>query len=380
MPQAPGPATMARLLRQGMALAGLLTLFACGPAEPPAPEPPRPVRATNAMLQPGGETVTLTGQVEAAEEVGLAFRIGGRMIERNVNIGDRVHAGQVIARLEDSTPRDNLRAARAATAAARAQLVQARNHYDRQNQLLRSGFTTRANYDDAVRRLQAAQSHLDASLAQENIAETTLAYTDLVADSNGVVTARGAEPGEVVAAGQRIVTLARDGGRDAVFDVPARLMEQAEPDPLVTVSLSSNPSVRASGRVREISPQADPVTRTFRVRVGLIDPPEAMRLGSTVNGSIQIGGVSGIEVPASALARADQGPAVWVVNKADSTVSLRPVEVARYDAARVIISSGLQEGDMVVTAGVQTLRPGQKVRVLDAGQPASQGTGGDSAR
>jgi RND family efflux transporter MFP subunit len=332
------------------------------------------------MLEPGGETATLTGQVEAAEEVGLAFRIGGRMIERRVNIGDQVRAGQIIARLEDSTPRDNLRAARAATAAARAALVQARNHYDRQNQLLRSGFTTRANYDDAVRRLQAAQSQVDASLAQESIAETTLAYTDLAADSNGVVTARGAEPGEVVAAGQRIVTLAREGGRDAVFDVPARLMEQTEPDPLVTVSLSSNPSVRTTGRVREISPQADPVTRTFRVRVGLIDPPEAMRLGSTVNGGIQIGGVSGIEVPASALTRDSQGPAVWVVNSRDSTVALRPVEVARYDAARAIIAGGLQEGDVVVTAGVQTLRPGQKVRVLGNGQAAPRAAARDGAR
>ena len=376
MPQATEPATTTRLLRQGLTLTGLLALFACGPAEPPPPEPPRPVRAITALLEPGGETVTLTGQVEAAEEVGLAFRIGGRMIERRVNIGDQVRAGQIIARLEDSTPRDNLRAARAATAAARAALVQARNHYDRQNQLLRSGFTTRANYDDAVRRLQAAQSQVDASLAQESIAETTLAYTDLAADSNGVVTARGAEPGEVVAAGQRIVTLAREGGRDAVFDVPARLMEQSEPDPLVTVSLSSNPSVRTTGRVREISPQADPVTRTFRVRVGLIDPPEAMRLGSTVNGGIQIGGVSGIEVPASALTRGSQGPAVWVVNGQDSTVALRPVEVARYDAARSIIAGGLQEGEVVVTAGVQTLRPGQKVRVLGNGQAAPQARDG----
>lgn len=380
MPQAPRPATTTRLLRQGLTLTGLLALFACGPAEPPPPEPPRPVRAITALLEPGGETVALTGQVEAAEEVGLAFRIGGRMIERRVNIGDQVRAGQIIARLEDSTPRDNLRAARAATAAARAALVQARNHYDRQNQLLRSGFTTRANYDDAVRRLQAAQSQVDASLAQESIAETTLAYTDLAADSNGVVTARGAEPGEVVAAGQRVVTLAREGGRDAVFDVPARLMEQSEPDPLVTVSLSSNPSVRTTGRVREISPQADPVTRTFRVRVGLIDPPEAMRLGSTVNGGIQIGGVSGIEVPASALTRGSQGPAVWVVNGQDSTVALRPVEVARYDAARAIIAGGLQEGEVVVTAGVQTLRPGQKVRVLGNGQAAPQAAARDGAR
>ncbi|UZO99109.1 Acriflavin resistance periplasmic protein (plasmid) [Roseomonas mucosa] len=132
--------------------------------------------------------------------------------------------------------------------------------------------------------------------------------------------------------------------------------------------------------MREISPQADPVTRTFRVRVGLIDPPETLRLGSTVNGSIQIGGVSGIDVPASALTRGSQGPAVWVVNGQDSTVALRPVEVARYDAARAIIADGLQEGEVVVTAGVQTLRPGQKVRLLGNGQAAPQAAARDGAR
>ncbi|UFN48572.1 efflux RND transporter periplasmic adaptor subunit [Roseomonas sp. OT10] len=321
------------------------------------------MRVVVAAASDGGETVTLTGQVEAMEEVALAFRISGRIIDRPVNVGDRVQAGQLVAHLEDSTQLDALRAARAAVAASQAQLVQARNHYDRQNQLLRSGFATRAAYDDAMRALQAAQSQLDANLAQRSTAETQLSYTDLFADSDGVVTRRGAEPGEVVAPGQMVVTIAREGGRDAVFDVPSRVMEGAAPDPVVTVALTANPAVRAVGRVREIAPQADPVTRTFRVRVGLTRPPEAMRLGSTVNGSIQIGGVAGIAIPATALTRAESRPAVWVVDPAAATVSLRAVEVARYDAVRAVVASGLKEGEVVVTAGVQALRPGQKVRL-----------------
>ena len=168
----------------------------------------------------------------------------------------------------------------------------------------------------------------------------------------------------MVAAGQPIITLVRGGGRDAVFDVPARIMEAAPAEIPVQVALSSTPEVRTAGRVREVAPQADPVTRTFQVRVGLIDPPAAMRLGSTVTGSIQLGAGPGIEIPASALTAANQRPAVWVLDPASSTVSLRPIEVLRYGLTRVAVAEGLQPGDIVVTAGVQALLPGQQVRLL----------------
>jgi membrane fusion protein, multidrug efflux system len=125
--------------------------------------------------------------------------------------------------------------------------------------------------------------------------------------------------------------------------------------------------VRATGRVREVAPQADPATKTFQVKVGLINPPEAMRLGSTVTGSIRLAPPAGVEVPASVLTEANGRPAVWVVDPQSQTVSLRNVEVLRYDPATVIIAQGLETGEIVVTAGVQTLRPGQKVRLLGAG-------------
>jgi RND family efflux transporter MFP subunit len=179
------------------------------------------------------------------------------------------------------------------------------------------------------------------------------------------VTAVGAEPGEVVAAGQMIVRVARKSGRDAVFGVPARVKEAAAGlDPEVTVTLTSNPRVRTTGRVREVSPQADPVTRTFEVRVGLTDPPEAMRLGSTVTGSIGIGVGAGIRIPASALTSAEGSAAVWHFDPATSTVSLRSIRVERDGVSEVEIAEGLVADDIVVTAGVQTLRPGQKVRLL----------------
>lgn len=352
--------------RASLVLAGILalTLAGCG-EEPPPPAPEvRPVRVVTAERGGGGEVVTLTGTVQAATEVNLSFRISGRIIERLVNVGDAVKAGQTVARLDPEPERNALRAAHAALVAAGGQLVEAGNNYQRQSQLLRDGWTTRVQYDQAAQAFQTATSAVDAAQAQYNIAEDRLGWTDLVADAPGRVTARRAETGEVVQPGQTIVQLARDGGEDAVFQVPPAIKDRAPADPEITVALTIDPSVTAKGRVRELSPRADPATGTFEVRVGLIDPPAAMRLGSTVTGRITLGGSEGITLPASALTRAGGEPAVWLVDPATQTVSLRPVELARFDPARIVLSGGIQPGDTVVTAGVQSLRPGQKVRLL----------------
>jgi len=188
--------------------------------------------------------------------------------------------------------------------------------------------------------------------------------TELKADAPGVVTATGAEAGEVVQAGQLIIRLARKDGRDAVFDVPGQLLRSAPSDPLITVSLTDDPSVTASGRVREVAQQADPVTRTFEVKVGLTDPPAAMRLGTTVIGQLQLDTAPTIEIPAAALTKSGERPAVWVVDPSTLTVSLRNVEVLRHNPATVAISEGLESGEIVVTAGTQALHPGQKTRLL----------------
>jgi RND family efflux transporter MFP subunit len=351
-------------MRRRLVLALLPLLAACDDGAPPPPAENRPVRVLTVEQRTGGEAVTLTGTVAPETEVNLAFRIDGRMIERRVNVGDRVRAGQVVARLDRTNEDNNLRAARAELTAARARVTEARNNYARQRDLLQSGFTTRVRYDEAVRTLRSAESAADAAQAQVNIAETRVGYTELRADAAGTVTARGAEPGEVVQPGRMIVQVAREGGRDAVFDVPPNLKDRAPENPVIEVSLTIDANVRATGRVREVSPRADPVTGTFRVWVGLDDPPPAMRLGSTVTGRMEIGGAGGIALPASALTRAEAQPAVWVVDPANQTVALRTVEVLRFDPASVVIGQGLVPGDIVVTAGVQALRPGQTVRLL----------------
>jgi len=341
-----------------------LILVSCKPdTKVEAPEI-RPVRTVTASKGEAGETVVLTGHVQAEDEPALAFRIGGRMIERPVNVGDRVEAGQVLAKLDPENELNALRSAEAALVAAQGQLTYARGDFERQRQLLANGHTPRARFDQSQKALQNAQSQVDNAEAQLQIARDRVSWTTLTADAAGTVTARGAEPGEVVQAGQMIVRLARQGGRDAVFDVPAQLLRSAPSDAQITVRLTDDPGVTTTGRVREVAPQADPVTRTFEVKVGLSDPPEAMRLGATVTGSVKLASEPVIEIPASALTALNRQPAVWIVDPKGLTVSLRNVELLRHDPGTVVIAQGLDTGDIVVTAGIQALHPGQKVRLL----------------
>src|SRR5262245_58954876 len=276
-------------------------LAACGPEVETAAPQARPVRTVTVAKREAGGPVTLTGRIEAEDEVALAFRIAGRVLENDRKLGDRLQPGQVVARLESQNERNALRTAQAGLAAAQGQLTLARNHFERQDTLLQQGWTTRANHDQAKQAQQTAQSQVDAVEAQLKTAHDLVSFTELKADAPGVVTAIGPGAGEVVQAGQMILRVARKDGRDAVFDVPAQLIRSAPSDPRITVNLTDDPSVTASGRVREIAPQADPVTRTFAVKVGLTDPPAAMRLGATVTGRMEIESVPVMEIPATAL-------------------------------------------------------------------------------
>ena len=350
-----------RLIAASVALA---LLSACQrEAETPAPEV-RPVRTITITEREAGETITYTGRIEAETETSLAFRIAGRMIERKANVGDNIEPGQLIAELESQDELNALRSAQAAVAAAQAQLAQAKANFERQQTLLANRATSRAQYEQAVQEQETARTQVDIAKAQLKAAEDRVSYTRLVADSTGIVTATGARAGEVVQARQMILRVAHSDGRDAVFDVPGQLLRSAPSDPQITVSLTDDPTVTARGLVREVAPQADPVTRTFQVKVGLTDPPAAMRLGATVIGRMQIDSTPTIEIPATAITRVDQHPAVWIVDPSSHTVSLRKIDVLRFDQAHIAVSKGLDTGEIVVTAGVQALHSGQKVRLL----------------
>jgi membrane fusion protein, multidrug efflux system len=350
-------------------LAAALIAIALAGCDKPAPptDDPRPVRTVTIEQKAEGETVSLTGHIRAKDQVSVAFRLDGRMIDRPVNVGDEVKAGQVVARLDAQNQQNSLRSAQADLASTEAGLTQARLAFGRQQKLLAGGWTTQARFDDAQQALATAQAQVESAQAHLRIAQDQLSYTVLLAAAPGVVTAVGAEPGEVVRAGQMVVQLAQKSGRDAVFDAPEELIRTGPRDPLVEIALTDDPQVKATGHVREVAPEADSATRTFQVKVGIIDPPDTMRLGSTVTGSIKLAAPPGVEVPASALTQADGRPAVWVVDQRSQTVSLRNVNVLRYDPATIVVSQGLQTGEIVVTAGVQTLRPGQKVRVGGVG-------------
>ena len=261
-----------------------------------------------------------------------------------------------------------MRSAQAAVTAAQAQFNEAQSNYERQSFLLARDVASQVQYERAEQTLKTAQAQLDSAQAQLKTAQDHVSDTELKADAGGVVIATAAEAGEVVQAGQLIIRVAPKGGRDAVFDVPGQVLRTAPHDPLIDVSLTDDPTVTTVGRVREVSPQADPVTRTFEVKVGLTDPPAAMRLGATVVGRMQLDTAPTIQIPATALTEHDRRPAVWVVDPSTLTVSLRNVDVLRQNPATVAIATGLDTGDIVVTAGVQALHPGQKTRLLGSGQ------------
>jgi len=348
------------------ALATLALLAACRPAPEPPPPEVRPVRTMTVMKLAAGQTVSLTGTVQAQTEVNYAFRIDGRMVDRPVRVGDAVRPGQLLARLDPSNEEASLASARAQLAAARAQATEQRNNYNRQQQLLAQRFISQAAFDQIAANLQSAEAGVTSAQSQVELAQNRVSYTRLVADAPGTVAAVGAEPGEVVPAGRMVVQAARKEGRDAVFDVPAQIKDRAPSSPEITVALTTDANVTAKGHVREVSPRADPVTGTFKVRVGLIDPPAGLRLGSTVTGTMRMETAAAIEIPGSALVRAGAQSAVWIVDPKTQTVAQRPIRVAGHDAERVVVADGLEPGDLVVTAGVQALHPGQKVRPLGA--------------
>jgi RND family efflux transporter MFP subunit len=346
------------------ALLALALLTACDKPQPVAEI--RPVRTVTAVAGLDGEAVSLTGHIRARTEQSVAFRLDGRMISRRVGVGNVVQPGDLVAELDPQPKRDALREAQANLAAAEAALHEASNNMERKRTLLNQGWSTKVEFDAAERSFSTAKAKVDAGKAQLHEAEDQLSYTNLLADSSGIVISTGAEAGEVVRAGQTIVTVAHYDGVDAVFDVPASLMRQISPDALISVALTEDPRIQTTGRVRETAPQADSTTRSFRVKVKLDEWPENMRLGATVVGQARMRGSDGIELPATALTVLDNKPAVWVVDPESLQVSLRAVELQRHASSSIVVSKGVNAGELVVTGGVHALRPGQKVRLLGA--------------
>jgi RND family efflux transporter MFP subunit len=330
-------------------------------------EPVRPVLST--VLEPARpDSTAVLGTVEARFKTELSFRLLGRMTERPVNIGDSVAQGATIAAIDSTALEIAVRSARADLAKSRAQLVNASGVEDRQRILIASNTTTKAMLDSAEQTRAGAEASVARAEANLKKALEQLGYAKLTSDFAGVVTAVGAEVGQVVQPGQSVVTVARPDIREAVVDIGADFPVPLRVGLPFTVSLILRPGVQISGQVREIAPQADAATRMRRVRIALNDPPPGFRLGATVTAQLGNDPSSDLRVPASAVLTQDGADFVWVVDLPASTVSLRKVLLSR-DGGDVRVTGGLAAGTRVVTAGIHTLTPGQHVRIEQDATP-----------
>ena len=340
-------------------------LAACGKAPPPE----EPVRAVKLVTV--GETAYEAGHEYAAEvrarvESRLGFRVAGKIVRRAVEPGQRVQAGQLLAQLDARDYQLAADAARAQVASATTQRDLAAADLKRFQSLRDQGFISGAEMERRSAQLKAAQATLDQARAQLASQGNQAGYTQLLADAGGVVTGVDAEVGQVVAAGTPVVRMAQDGPRDVVFAVPE--------DRVAAVRVGQPVTVRAwasdgqwHGSVREVAAAADPVTRTYAVKVALAG--EAPPLGATVTVVPQQSGAQGaavIKLPTSALRREGAGTAVWVFDEASSSVRSQPVQVAGADGNEAVIADGLTPGMRVVASGVHVLAPGQKVSVYQS--------------
>lgn len=319
------------------------------------------IRAETSDYQP---KLTLSGAIAARSLVNVSFRLNGQVVARMAEIGQHVEKGQSLARIDNVEQQANLRVAQATKDAAQAQLVQAQANFTRQKTLLAQGFTTRSTYDQANQNLQTAQSALASAESEFDDARDQLSYTELQAPVTGMITARNIETGQVVQAAQTAFSIAEDGPRDAVFDVQETLVNHAKIGMGVTISLLSDSSVTAEGKIREISPVVDSQTGTVRVKVGIARTPPQMALGATVTGTVHMDTLRVIALPWSAMTSDAGRTAVWRIAKDSKVATLVPIKVLAYEKERLIVEGGLQEGELIVTAGAQMLRSGEPTEIV----------------
>ncbi len=345
-----------RILGIGLACACLAACDDTTEAAPP-PQQVRAISAASAQYQPIAE---ITGEVKARIQTELSFRVSGRVIERRVDVGAHVRAGEVLARLNDTEQQADVSVARAALESARAVVKQRTLAFERAKGLVQLQVISQETFDEARKDLTSAQASLEAAAAGLATAEDALSYTELKAEVDGIVTARSLEVGQVVSAAQSVLTLAHDGSRDVVFDVFEAFFLGGPPLTDVAVAPVGDRAQEVKGKIREVSPVIDTKAGTIRIKVAL---PEAARwpLGTPVVGKLRSAPADGIVLPYSAMTSARGEPAVWLVNSDNSSVSLRKVSVARYRRSDFVVTNGLSPNDLVVSEGGKFLREGQAV-------------------
>lgn len=348
-------------------LPALLALSACG-GDAPAVEAARPVLVTRPG---GGAEAALTayaGEIRAREESPLSFRVGGNLVRREVDVGDHVRKGDLLAVLDAGDLSAQARAAQAQLTAAQAEYARASADQARYAKLGQQQLVSRSTLDAQQAAMTAARGQVNAARANLDVAQNQAAYTQLRAPRDGMIATRSAEAGQVVAAGQPVFSIAADGGREVAIALPESRVREFSVGQPVVVELWSAPDQRLPGTIREIAPAADPQARTYAARVSLTgDAAKAVDLGQSARVYVQDNGQrAALTVPLSALQRATGGqPAVWVVDPATQTLHLTPVKLGAYAQTTAPLLSGVGPDAWIVAAGGHLLREGQKVSPVD---------------
>ena len=349
---------------------GLFLLAGCGRGAPVAPPADiRPVRAEQVGLHVAHSDTRYAGEVRARYETDLAFRVAGRVQTRRVEVGTHVEAGQIMATLEPNDYALAVNAAQAQRVAAEAEAKLAQQDLQRFTELRAQNFISQAELERRQTTAEAAQARVRQLRAEVARQGNQQDYTRLAAPHAGVVTALNLEAGQVVAAGQPVAQLARDGEREVRIDVPENALTVLREARSLKIGLWSAPGVRYDGRLRELSPVADASSRTYRARVTILQPDAAVKLGMTATVEIASEAAPSLSVAQTALFKINGQPQVWVVDQATRKVAARSVQIGALNGERVAIASGLSAGEWVVTAGVHKIAPGQQVRLLPSAHP-----------
>ncbi|WP_030129927.1 efflux RND transporter periplasmic adaptor subunit [Pseudomonas sp. QTF5] len=349
-------------MKRLLLLSAAALLVACSDEEAP-PEPVRPVLSVEVKALNQEDLGRFAGSIQARYESNVGFRVPGRIASRNVDVGAEVQKGALLATLDPTDQQNQLRSAQGDLARVQALLINAQANARRQQELFNRGVGAQAQLDIAQTDLKTTQASLDQAKAAVDQAKDQLNYVELRTDHKAIVTAWNAEAGQVVTAGQQVVTLAQPDIKEAVIDLPDTLVDRLPADVVFQVASQLDPSITSTAIVREIEPQAQSATRTRRARLSLTDTPPGFRLGTAISVTLSSAIKPRLELPVSALQEVDGKLRIWVVDPKTQTVSPRDVSLISRTDATVVLANGVKSGERVVSAGVHSLKPGQKVKI-----------------
>lgn len=349
-------------------LGALAVIAGCKQDTPPASTPPVVLIAP--VAAEGSDNASFNGEIRARHEADLAFRVGGKLMQRLVDAGAEIRPGQALARLDPADLQLAANAATAQLAAAESDFATAQAERERYAGLLARKFVSQAAFDARDNARNAARARLDQARAQSSISHNQSNYGTLTSEYPAVVTAVLGEPGQVVAAGQPVLRVARPEEKEVMIAVPEGRIGELRRARDISVSLWAEPQLALRGEIREISPAADAGTRTYAVRIRIPDAPASVRLGMSARVSLEQSGDTALRVPLGAVFDHGEGARVWVV--AEGKVQARPVVVTRYREDGAQISSGLKAGEQVVISGTSKLVAGQSVTTRAATPPDRQ--------